>query len=211
MISEFAFHGSKTPRAIVVLIPGSNGDGRYMIHEREWVKFATEFDLLLVGCFFRDDFPRGIEDYCSMQKGAGEKLLEAIEERYSNLRTVPRQLPPIYLWGFSAGGQFAYEFACGYPKLVAGFVANKGGVYYTALASEDARRVPGLIFIGTHDAEWRKNILRGIHGLNSTFGANWQLVEETCGHSEGNSVEFSIRFFTRLLKKVGNETRIDGR
>ena len=55
---------------------------------------------------------------------------------------------PLLLWGMSAGGEFNYEFAAWKPERVVAFVVNKGNVYYTGLASDAARRVPGLLFTG---------------------------------------------------------------
>lgn len=199
MIAKFSFRGSAVPNAIVVLVPGSNGDGRRQVQDLEWTTFADKFNLLLVGCFFQDDRPTNIEDYCDVAKGSGKKLIDAIVE-YCDLPGKYPKIPDIYVWGFSAGGQFAYEFACGYPLLTKGFVANKGGVYYTALASEEARRVPGVIIMGEHDADWRKDILRGIHSVNTNFGAKWNLVIEPCGHSECDSVDIGKQFFTKLIQ-----------
>lgn len=219
MIAEFSFSGSKTPKAILVLVPGSNTDGRYLIRDNPWVNFQKQYDLLLVGCLFRDDIFKGDEDYCNMRKGAGDKLLMAITahlglqrpELWGEGKEFDLAMPPIYIWGFSAGGQFAYEFACHYPYYTAAFVANKGGVYYTALAPESARKVPGLLIAGLHDAPWRRAILKGIHALNTNFGSKWHFIEEPYGHSEGDSAAISVNFFSQLLERGNDEPRIDAR
>jgi len=44
----------------------------------------------------------------------------------------------------SAGGEFNYEFTAWMPERIVAFVANKGGVYYTALFQDVARSVLSL-------------------------------------------------------------------
>jgi len=46
---------------------------------------------------------------------------------------------PLLMWVMSAGGEFNYEFTAWKRERVLAFVVNKGGIYYTALASQAAR------------------------------------------------------------------------
>src|SRR5678816_4194296 len=41
-------------RAALILVPGSNGDGRPMADDKSWQEFATKHRLALVGCRFTD-------------------------------------------------------------------------------------------------------------------------------------------------------------
>src|SRR6185312_9360479 len=46
---------SATPlAAALVLVPGSNGDGRAAVDDRVWQAFASKQHVALVGCFFKD-------------------------------------------------------------------------------------------------------------------------------------------------------------
>lgn len=200
-VAEFRFHrtSDQIPKAILVLVPPSNSDGRGMIKSPEWIKYATENNLLLCGCYFEDEQPAGIEVYCDMLSGSGDALIEAITT-YGHIIGVFLDETPLLLWGFSAGGQFNYEFTCMYPKKVKAFVVNKGGIYYTALASTDTRRVAGLFILGDADSWWRKDIVRGIYSVNKHWGANWELCSEAMGHSEGRSAELGRTFFAKILK-----------
>src|SRR5262245_1784088 len=45
---------TKTIEAIVVLVPGSNGDGRNQVNEAPWQAFATKHRLALVGVRLTD-------------------------------------------------------------------------------------------------------------------------------------------------------------
>lgn len=46
--------GSSPVEAIVVLVPGSNGDGRPMADDATWQSFATKHRLALLACRFTD-------------------------------------------------------------------------------------------------------------------------------------------------------------
>jgi len=180
---------------IVVLVPPSQSDGRDMVRYPKWQEFATKHNLALVGCYFQDDVPSGIEKYCDMRNsGSGRSLLNYLFEYDLGGQK-------LFLWGFSAGGQFNYEFACNYPHDVAAFVVNKGGIYYTALASKETRQVPGMFFVGKEDSPWRQAIVRGIYAVNKACGAKWVLINEDCGHSECKSEEISIGFFESILQQ----------
>lgn len=200
MITQFKLRqNSARPKAVIILIPGSQGDGRDMINDPAWVGFAKTHNLDLVGCFFQDDNPTGIEQYCHRASPAFYKLHQFLETCYGFKR-----IPPLLLWGFSAGGQFAYEFSANtYADLVAGFVVNKGGIYYTAVAPEITRKIPSLWIIGAQDASWRRAILHGIFGVNRIAGATkWLKVIENCGHDLGESVAIGQRFFKGILETI---------
>src|SRR5215510_3428671 len=67
-------------RAVVVLVPGSNGDGRPMAADEFWQKFATERHLALVACRFTDKKhdQSFIEEYVNVSQGSGQALLDAL-------------------------------------------------------------------------------------------------------------------------------------
>lgn len=190
--------GLKQPRAILVLTPGSNDDGRPMVEWEEWKKFSLREDLAMIGCFFQDKDPSAMEGYARASEESGGALLWAIREIQDQLK-LPLEHIPLLLWGFSAGGQFNYEMNASFPERVGAFVVNKGGIYYTALCSTPARTNPGLFFIGSKDAKFRQEIVTGLVGLNGRAGSNWLLVTEDCAHEIHQSVELSKRFFTKVL------------
>ena len=67
-------------RALVILVPGSNGDGRAQVDEPVWREFATRLHLGLVGCRFTDKQhdQMFIEHYVDVSKGTGPALLNAL-------------------------------------------------------------------------------------------------------------------------------------
>jgi dienelactone hydrolase len=100
----------------------------------------------------------------------------------------------------SAGGQFNYEFVAWKPERVLAFVVNKGGIYYSALLSQAARNVPGILFVGGKDLEFRTNTVAGLFAVNRRGGALWALAEEpAAGHVVGRSRDLTLIFFEDVL------------
>jgi dienelactone hydrolase len=191
-------------RGIVLLVPGSNEDGRADIADLKWQAFAVKSRFALLGCFFADKQHNEmfIEQYVNASQGSGMALLRAIADLskasgHPELRNVP-----LLLWGMSAGGEFNYEFVNWKPSRVAAFVVNKGGIYYTALVKEGARNTPGLLFVGGKDLASRIEIIRGLFALNRRAGAVWALIEEpNVAHEIGQSQDLAIAFFEDVFVK----------
>jgi pimeloyl-ACP methyl ester carboxylesterase len=142
-----------------------------------------------------------IEEYANVKEGSGDALLEVLVRFAKSTHHAELSGAPLFLWGISAGGEFNYEFACWKPDRVAAFVVNKGGVYYTALCSPEARKVPGLFFTGADDMEFRSRIIEGIFAINRRFGALWAFAEEPCTkHEIGSSKALSIMFFGDIMQ-----------
>jgi dienelactone hydrolase len=198
---------------IVVLVPGYNQDGRSLVYEKQWQEFAIKNKLALIGCRFTDKphESMSIEEYARASKGSGQALLDAIKNfsEVSGHRELMNS--HLMLWGFSAGGQFNYEFVAWRPSRIIGFVVNKGGIYFSALLSDRARKVPALMFIGEKDLERRKDVIKGIFAVNRHAGALWALLEEpSIGHAVGKSREMSIIFFDDLIKLHSKMSPIPG-
>ena len=189
-------------RAIVVLVPGSNGDGRPQVDEQFWRAFATRLNLGLVGCRFTDKQHEQmfIEHYVNVSKGTGQALLDALASFARRSGHAEVADAPLLLWGMSAGGEFNYEFAAWKPERVVAFVVNKGNVYYTALASDAARRVPGLLFTGETDLEYRIQAVNGLFGINRRAGALWALTQEPgVGHAVARSRDLAAMLFEDMI------------
>lgn len=186
-----------TPKAVVVLTPGSGGDGRWMVRDSFWTKFADAHKLALVGCNFTDRHPTNMaEQYVIASRGSGAALLSA-------LCSFGLGATGLLMWGHSAGGQFNYEFACWHAPVEPGrilcFVVNKGGIYYTALAPIETRITPAVFFIGLKDAAYRRFILAGLYHMNIAVGAKWLVHYENLAHEVGASIKGSTALFERVL------------
>jgi poly(3-hydroxybutyrate) depolymerase len=195
--------GDAPMRAVLVLVPGSNGDGRNDVTEAVWQDFATRNRLALVGCRLTDKpHDQGfIEEYVNVSKGTGQALLDALGALGRQANHPEIADAPLCLWGMSAGGQFNYEFVAWKPARVAAFVVNKGGIYYSALLSRPARSVPGMLFVGGKDLWSRTNTIAGLFAVNRRAGAVWALAEEPrAAHVVGRSRDVSLPFFEDVLR-----------
>lgn len=197
-IAKFGLLIPTTPvKGILVLVPGANEDGRKEAVSPEWLPWAEEHHLAIIGCYFKDHTPARVEQYVNAREESGEALLEAL----AVFRITHPELHghKLLMWGWSAGGEFNHEFNAHFPAWVAGFVVNKGGIYYTALAQEDARDNPGLYILGTKDYPLRGVAIRGIYAVNMYAGAKWVLEEEPVEHELGVSIRMAKQFFARIL------------
>ncbi len=189
-------------RAVAVLVPGSNGDGRAMAEDSVWQNFATKHQLALVACRFTDKkHDQGfIEEYINVSQGSGDALLAALSH-FADMSKHPEVASaPLLMWGMSAGGQYNWEFVAWKPERVVGFVVNKGGIYYSALLSKAAREVPGILFTGGKDLEFRTSTINGLFAVNRRGGALWALAEEPgAGHIVGRSRDVALIFYEELL------------
>ena len=189
-------------RGALILVPGSNGDGRAMAEDTVWQAFATRNRLAIVACRFTDKpHDQGfIEEYVNVSEGSGQALLDILARFAARSRHPELTNAPLLFWGMSAGGQFDYEFAAWKPERVIAFVVNKGGIYYTALTPRATRAVPALLFIGGKDLDSRVNTITGLFAVNRRGGALWALAEEPgVGHIVGRSRDMSIIFFDDVL------------
>jgi dienelactone hydrolase len=189
-------------QGVLVLVPGSNGDGRAQADDPVWQEFATRHQLALVGCQFTDTpHDQGfIETYANVSKGSGQALLDALATFAEKSHHPELAGAPLLLWGMSAGGQFNYEFVAWKPERVIAFVVNKGGIYYSALLSRDARAVPGILFIGGKDLWSRIDTITGLFAVNRRGGALWALAEEpAAGHIVGKSRDVALLLYEDVL------------
>lgn len=194
--------GAGVLRGILVLVPGSNGDGRGEVEDSTWRALAERHDLALLGIHMTDKrHPQMfIEHYVDVEKGSGAAFLEAVDRLATESGHPELSQAPFLLWGMSAGGQFNYEFALWKPERVVAFIVNKGGIYYSAQASEAAQQVPGFFFMGETDLEFRNDIIAGIFAINRRAGALWALaVEPGVGHAVAGSKDMAVLFFDELI------------
>jgi dienelactone hydrolase len=199
-------------RAVLVLVPGANADGRPDVNDRFWQSFASRNEVALIGCHFTDKPHEEpfIENYADAAQGSGQALLDALVAFSSRSDHPELMNAPLLLWGMSAGGEFNYEFTAWKPERVVAFVVNKGGIYFSALLPEAARRVPALLFVGEKDLESRKRVISGLFALNRRAGALWALAEEPkVGHVIGRSREMAAIFFDAVLPlRVGSNASV---
>ena len=188
-------------KGIVVLLTGSNGDGRGDVTSSRWQQLANTEKLALLGCFFQDYDQSLIDElYTQAVMGSGQSLLDAITKLSVQTGRCDLAGAPLLLWGFSAGGEFTYDFACFAPDRVIGFVVNKGGFYHPVPATPDAMKIPALMFIGGQDLQRRIDAINTAFTDGRTVGAPWALtVERPLAHDVGDSINLALPFFHAIL------------
>jgi dienelactone hydrolase len=192
----------KKIRGLILLVPGSNYDGRDMVYDTAWQNLALRHNFALLGCYYKDKFHdhMEIENYVDVKNGSGRALLEIIRLFSSRSKHPELEYVPVALWGMSAGGEFNYEFVCWKPEMVIAFIVNKGGIYYSSLAPAAAWEVPGVFITGEKDSPYRNNIITGIFSINRRFGAKWIFaVDPRVGHEFKNSEVFARFFFDNII------------
>lgn len=192
----------KTLRGALVLVPGSNGDGRPMAEDAFWQAFASKHGMAIVACRFTDKpHDQGfIEEYVDVARGSGQALVDALAQLGARSGHPELASAPLLLWGMSAGGQFNYEFAAWKPERVIAYVVNKGGIYYSALVPAATRQVPALLFVGEKDLAFRTNTIAGLFAVNRRAGALWALVAEPgAAHEVARSRDLGAMFFDDVV------------
>src|SRR5215813_7632123 len=95
---------TSTVQAVLVLVPGSNGDGRPMADDPFWQEFAARQRLAIVACRFTDK-PHDqsfIEDYVNVSHCRGQALLDALSTFADRAHHAELAAAPLLLWGMSA-------------------------------------------------------------------------------------------------------------
>ena len=201
-------------RAALLLVPGSNGDGRGQVADTVWQAFATRHHLALLGLRLTDrPHDQGfIEEYVDAGAGSGQALLDVLARFAATSRHPELTGAPLLLWGMSAGGEFNYEFTAWRPERVIAFVVNKGNIYYHLLLSQEARAVPGMLFTGGDDLKFRRDAVAGLFAVNRRGGALWAFAEEPgAGHVVGKSRDVELPFFEDVMAlRLGEAAAADG-
>ena len=191
--------GINTVKAVVVLVPGLNADGRDMVDDPTWQSFALSHNFALLACYFTDRKPKSA-GYCQASLGSGAALIEALGISAAKTGHKEVESAPLLLWGHSAGGQFNYEFACWKPDRTIAFIVNKGGYYHTKNPSDKTRNIPALFFAGEKDEEFRIKNIKELFQNGRTQGALWALaIEPNAGHEIGGTRELAIQFFETIV------------
>lgn len=191
-------------RGILMLNPGSNGDGRAAVDDRYWQDFATKHDFALMGTYLTDHMHPNmmIESYIQVGKGSGQAIINAIDHFADESGHEELSYAPFLLWGMSAGGELNYELAAWIPERIIAFVVNMGGYYYSSAPQEATRQTPGLFFVGLDDLPSRKAMVKGLFLTHRRAGALWTLAEEKgVGHEVVGSRDLAVIYFEEVMKK----------
>ena len=187
-------------RGVAVVLDGINVDGRHLAGRAQWQNFARDHSLALVACYFKtDDLSTGLT-YSQAEYGSGRALLAGLAALGKASGHPEMETVPLFLLGFSAGGQFSYSFACFCPERTAAFVSNKGGIYLTP-ATDAARAIPGLFIMGEKDTASRRSAIREVFTKNRKLGACWFMAAEPkYGHNTATANDLALPFFEAVMR-----------
>ena len=187
----------KPARAILILAPGWNGDGRGMAGDHAWQDFARERQLAIVALQFQSSDKT--TPYHVVEAGSGQALLKALTQLATESKHPELANAPLLMWGHSAGGQFNYGFACFRPNRVIAFAAIKGG-YYNSKFNPLVRQVPAIFIIGEKDEGYRIDNITKLFTENRRAGALWCVATEPGhGHDVGKSNDLIRPFLSAVL------------
>lgn len=192
----------KTYRGILYLGAGYEYSSIPMMEEEKWKEIARENQFVLLTSHMKS---RTEEDYdipyWQAEFGSGEAMLDALAYFAKESKHPEIEFAPLAMWGFSAGGQFNYQFACWKPERVITFVAVKGG-YYFAEANNEALKIPALYFTGAYDLPRRKDAAKDLFNKYINKDPLWCLANEAfSGHVIGKTDELAIPWLKEIIQQ----------
>lgn len=182
--AAFDFAQPEKPDAVLVLLPGVNGDGGKFLEERAWTRFAASHNWAVVGATFVSsvDKLKWNGGYYDVAGASGPMLQNALARQGLKGK-------PLYLYGFSGGARFAARFTDAYPESVAAFATLGLGDIPEPTASKGPR---GVIACGSDD----ERLGASLSWFKDARALGWRLswVEaQGLGHVRSATVEEFIR------------------
>ena len=196
-------------RGVLVLIPGTHGDGRSLVSNSMWQDIAAKHHLGILGCQFSEG---EIAPYQDDKKFVACRSIEKALLQLGKLSGRPElSRVPLALWGHSAGSNLSARFCRYASRKVIAFASCKGTRGPTR-DSRNTEEVPMLFAIGSRDQPvWVKNSERNVRsGLRR--GALWTLaLHPNEGHELAGSLKLAGAFLgsvieQRLVPSAGNST-----
>jgi hypothetical protein len=152
-------------RATLVLCPGHNGNGEELLADPRWLTFAKNEKLNLVGLSFASDNNK--PGYFEVASGSGQLLLRGLKHAFGAAQ------PPLLIYGFSRGAQFAYSFSSWQPDRVLAWCAYSATDWEIPIAT--ANEPKGIIACGDEDeSNYSFSVLQFLKGR--ALGKPWTWI-----------------------------------
>lgn len=182
----------ETIRGVYFFMHPWHGDSRNIVNDEMLIALCDSSGFALMGAHF---------DNMHMETGVGDAVIDAMNGFMEMTGRSELSFAPFFINGYSWGGQFAYHYTVWNPDRVIGFITQKGGYHDTTNAG-DAISVPGLMFIGEEDLDYRITNLTDIFLDHRPLGAQWSLaVEQGSGHSQIQDWDLLNVFFTNTIQQ----------
>ena len=181
-----------TLKGIYAYMHGFGGDSRLIVQDTLMRELSKSIKFALLGVQL---------DNMHMDSGIGNSLIEAKAFFAGESNHVELINSPIFFDGYSWGGQWSYHYTVWKPDDVIAFITMKGG-YHDTTYSENALNVPGYMFIGEYDSDYRIENLTDIFLKHRGSGAKWALaMEPNSGHSRINDRNLIDTFLYNMIDK----------
>jgi predicted esterase len=192
----------KTYRGILYLGAGYEYSSVPMMNEKKWQDIARENEFILLTSHMKSRTESGTEiAYWQAEYGSGQELLDALSFFAKEAKHPEIEHAPLAMWGFSAGAQFNYHFACLKPERVITFIAIKGG-YYFSEPNNETLKIPALFFTGEYDLQRRKDAVDELFNKNIKNELLWCMADEPAsGHEIGRTEKLAIPWLNEIIKQ----------
>ena len=187
--------GVPSPRAVLVLCPGANGNGEGLIRRPEWQEFARQHQIALAGLSFASestDLSGRERGYYYASRGSGDLLVRALRQGYG------RDLP-LLLYGFSGGAHFTSRFVEWAPQRVLGWCAYSAAWWDEPRGNRSGP--PGIVACGDEDpGRYGPSLVYFKQGRAAGRPWLWVSLPRT-GHVGSPRLDALVRdYFSTLLK-----------
>lgn len=181
----------ETIRGVYFFMHPWHGDSRNIVNDEMLRDLCDSNQFALMGGHF---------DNMHMESGSGDAVIEAMNGFVEMTGHTELAYAPFFINGYSWGGQFGYHFTVWTPERVIGFITQKGG-YHDSTDAGNAIHVPGLMFLGENDLDYRITNLMEIFLDHRPLGAKWSLAtEQASGHSQVQDWDFLNSFFHKIIE-----------
>ena len=187
-----------SPRAILVISPGSGSTSLGDVNLKEWQDYAIQENLALIGLQIKPNASATVSSNMFA-------LLYALKELTTKNNIESLNDLPFLFTGFSAGGRLSYNYALDKKDRTIAYANIKG--FMTEVNSNETT-VPGLIIVGEQEGLQRiESIKKAFYSQRKNENVTSFAIEPNSGHSIDNSNNLVRAFFSAVLKKrlVSNE------
>jgi predicted esterase len=189
-IPKSVIESSQGPHPVLVMVPGLSGRGDQFVSQ-EFKKFADSKAMVIVApSFIWDeanwDSGRSYQYPAVWSGTALLRIIDQVEEKEGI--TTSR----FYVFGFSAGAQFALRFCLWKPEKCIACAAHASGGTAIPDRKVDVRF---LVTVGTQDTS-RTEIVQAFYNAARSLGIAVEYKEYSTGHSlTSGQIEDSLRFY----------------
>lgn len=152
-------------------------------------------------------------DWYQPEHGTGKAFFQALRQFADVSDRAEIERLPIAFYGHSGGGGWSSLMNRYYPDRTISYVHIKGAsIEKTGLLSGQAAANPGLLIIGEHDQEDRKQAIYSHFERNRANGALLTLlVARNSKHEVGNARHFILSYFNQVFtQRLPEEPNADG-